>query len=214
MTQWRAVDGYQGRYEVSDDGQVRALAGPGRGRLNATRVLKIQKNTNGYWQVLLYSGGGVKPKAKRVHNMMLEAFVGPRPPDNFGRHVDDNPDNNQLSNLRWGTRSDNSLDMVTNGNHNHARKTHCKWGHLLEGDNLIVTKRQRSCRTCKHRVQAEYYKRQEVPSRPAKACPACGTEHTRRSKFCSEACRARAIYRAKVGTPIDAPLHTRIKAAA
>lgn len=207
MTEWRELPGWEGLYAISNDGQVKSLP---RRRRKDERVLVPQRETgHPYWFVTLWIGK--KPFHKRLHNLMLEAFVGPRPPGMCGLHTDDNPDNNQLSNLRWGTRSDNSFDMVANGNHNHARKTHCQWGHPLEGDNLIVTKRQRSCKTCKHRVQAEYYKRQEVPSRPVKSCPACGVEHMRRSQFCSEACRARTIYRAKVGTPIDAPLHTRVK---
>lgn len=42
----------------------------------------------------------------------------------------------------------------------HARKTHCKYGHLLDGDNLHVDPRSgmRQCRTCKRRRDAQYRK--------------------------------------------------------
>ena len=156
MTEWRPIAGYEGRYEISDDGQAKALAAPGRGRPNKDRILKLGKNANSYHQVLLYPGGGSRYVAKRVHILILETFIGPRPEGLHGLHNDDDRDNNHLTNLRWGTRSENSYDMVANGNHNHARKTHCKWGHPFSGDNLIVTPRQRFCRECKRRRQAAY----------------------------------------------------------
>ena len=46
---------------------------------------------------------------------MLEAFVGPCPDGMECCHYDDNPYNNILSNLRWGTDQDNALDKVRNG---------------------------------------------------------------------------------------------------
>lgn len=36
-----------------------------------------------------------------------------------------------------------------------ARKTHCKYGHPLSGDNLIVWHRMRNCRICRKRIGAE-----------------------------------------------------------
>jgi len=162
VTEWRPIAGYESRYEVSDDGRVKALAAPGRGRLNEDRILKLGKTTTGYYQVLLYSGSGAHYVAKRVHHLVLEMFVGPRPEGALGRHFDDNPENNHVSNLRWGDRSKNTLDMVRNGIHNHARKTHCKHGHPLSGDNLIVTKKQRVCRACRHRRHKEYQARKQA----------------------------------------------------
>jgi hypothetical protein len=156
MTEWRPVRGFESRYEVSDDGRVKVLAAPGRGRFNADRILKLGKTTTGYFQVLLYPGGGQPPVSRRVHQVVLEAFVGPRPDGAFGLHGDDNRLNNHVANLRWGTQTENSHDSVRNGTHNHARKTHCKWGHPLEGENLIVGARQRFCRACKRRRQADY----------------------------------------------------------
>lgn len=158
-TIWLPVPGFEGRYEVSNDGQVKVLGGPGRGRFNEDRILKVGHDGPGYRQVLLYPGEGRKYTRKRVHILVLEAFVGPRPDGAFGRHIDDDRENNHLSNLRWGDRSDNSHDMVRNGIHNNARKTHCKHGHPLSGDNLIETSRGRACRACARRRNAEYEKR-------------------------------------------------------
>ncbi len=63
------------------------------------------------------------------------------------------------------------LEVVTRGENvlrgesliaENGRKTHCKYGHLLDGDNLYrVTTRPttRVCRTCKRRIDREGYAR-------------------------------------------------------
>lgn len=48
--------------------------------------------------------------------------------------------NNSLSNLRWGTRSDNQLDSVRHGTHSNARKSHCPRGHIYCDANLVARK--------------------------------------------------------------------------
>lgn len=47
--------------------------------------------------------------------LVLEAFVGPRPPGMWALHRDDNKANNHVSNLRWGTPLENGRDAVRNG---------------------------------------------------------------------------------------------------
>jgi len=42
---------------------------------------------------------------------VLEAFVGPAPEGHEGLHGDGDPANNRLDNLRWGTRSENNIDV-------------------------------------------------------------------------------------------------------
>lgn len=46
---------------------------------------------------------------------MLLAFVGPCPAGQEGRHLDDDADNNRLTNLAWGTRLDDKNDQRKNG---------------------------------------------------------------------------------------------------
>ena len=159
MTEWRPIPGYEGRYSISDDGQVMVHAAPGRGRLNVDRVLKLGTSTTGYSQVTLYGGRGSTPVARRIHRLMLEVFVGPAPRGAYALHNDGDKTNNTLSNLRWGTDSENALDMVRHGVHNNARKTHCKHGHPLSGDNLRVTPKQRVCLACARRRHAEHQAR-------------------------------------------------------
>src|SRR5690606_11217835 len=89
-------------------------------------------------------------KSYRVHRLVMEAFVGPLPEGMEVRHLDDDPDNNALSNLVYGTRSENLEDRVRLGTHHHARKTHCTHGHPFSPENTYITPRKtRVCRTCK-----------------------------------------------------------------
>jgi hypothetical protein len=48
----------------------------------------------------------------RVHIAVLTAFVGPRPERHECRHLDGNRQNNDLSNLCWGTAYENNLDRI------------------------------------------------------------------------------------------------------
>lgn len=141
MTEWRPVVGYESLYEVSDDGRVHSLdrrvhahkvAGPQwylGSRLIRGQELKVapRPGGTGYPQVTLSKEG--QQTQYSVHVLMLEAFVGPRPPGTFALHRDDSYTKNVLSNLYWGTPSENNRDCVRNGNHHLAKKTVCSRGH-------------------------------------------------------------------------------------
>lgn len=71
--------------------------------------------TNPYPLVALYRGGREKPSVRPVHRLVLEAFVGPCPKGMLCRHGDDNPLNNNVSNLSWGTPKENQRDRRRNG---------------------------------------------------------------------------------------------------
>lgn len=62
----------------------------------------------GYHGILLCNG----PIRRRalVHRVVLEAFVGPCPDGMECRHLDGNPRNNRLENLKWGTPVENASD--------------------------------------------------------------------------------------------------------
>jgi hypothetical protein len=64
-------------------------------------------------------------------------------------HADDDPSNNWLRNLRWGTRSDNAFDRVRNGRHHMARRTTCNFGHRLAPPNLDKETSRRRCLACR-----------------------------------------------------------------
>jgi len=139
---WKPIPGYEGWYEISSQGRVRARErqiwhganrwGKGFWRTRAARLIKPSL-TRRYYRVTLQREGRREQLA--VHRLVLAAFIGPCPPGMEGCHADDDPSNNHLSNLRWDTTSANVLDQVRNGNHGNARKTHCKRGHGFTPEN-------------------------------------------------------------------------------
>jgi hypothetical protein len=50
-----------------------------------------------------------------LHRLVLLGFRGPCPPGMQGRHLDDNPTNNRVENLLWGTPLENAADKIRNG---------------------------------------------------------------------------------------------------
>lgn len=102
----------------------------------------------------------------RVHVLVLEAFVGPRPPGMECLHSNDVGTDNRLSNLRWGTHSENLNDLVRNGRHYWAQKTHCVRGHLLAAPNLVasaVKLGRRACRSCSAARAAGQGQKSSIP---------------------------------------------------
>lgn len=154
MTTWKAIPGYEGSYEVSDDGQVRSVerfrrVGKGEGslRLYPSQVRSLCADKAGYSRVTL-KVCGVR-RCHLVHHLVLEAFVGPKPPGMECRHLNGNPADNRLANLQWGTSSENSYDVVRHGHHHGSIKTHCKNGHEFTPENTVrQTRGGRACRTC------------------------------------------------------------------
>lgn len=166
---WKPVVGYEGSYEVSDLGRVRSLdrvvvtrRGPRRYR---GRLLKLTYPGAGYPAVQLLKVGVARTGL--VHHLVLAAFVGPRPPGMEACHYDDDKTNGQLSNLRYASRSENTLDRVRNGIHPMQLKTHCPEGHAYAGENLIVDHGRRRCRVCKNRKSAEGKRRRRAEARAA-----------------------------------------------
>jgi hypothetical protein len=147
--EWRPVVGFKGVYEVSDDGAVRGLdridAG---GRRWRGRILSSERtDKDGYVQQTLCRGG-IRRNAK-THILVLEAFVGLRPPGAVGRHLDGNPRNNALHNLVWGTSSENAYDRVTHGRHHETLKAYCRRDHPLVAPNLVTSRLPtRVCLAC------------------------------------------------------------------
>jgi len=80
------------------------------------RVLKpyIDPQT-GHQYVLIRLGGRASPARRlRSHHAVLLTYVGPRPLGAVGRHLNDDPSDNTVGNLAWGTRLDNARDRQGN----------------------------------------------------------------------------------------------------
>lgn len=113
------------------------------------RILRPTPNLDGYPVVLLYSDG--RRPSHKVAALVMLAFVGPLPPGLETRHLDgDHHNNNRLTNLAYGTRSENQLDRVRHGTNPNAAKTHCPASHPYDAENTYWHQgRYRKCRTCR-----------------------------------------------------------------
>jgi len=68
-----------------------------------------------------------------IHALVLEAFVGPRPSGMHCRHLDGNPHNNAIDNLKWGTVQENQVDRERHGTGNQgSRNPNYKHGKFVK----------------------------------------------------------------------------------
>jgi hypothetical protein len=163
MEGWLPVVGYEGQYEVSDQGQVRSvrrvvIRSNGRPYTVPACILKQfgGGSDDSHQQVKLYRR---KPdySTEQVATLVLTAFEGSCPPGMEACHNDGNPFNNRRTNLRWDTRSENTFDMVRHGTHNMARKTRCPKNHPYDAENTRYKGNRRVCRRC----EQEYRRRRK-----------------------------------------------------
>ena len=134
---WHPVVGYEGLYEVSDQGSVKSVPhrvwhtrGKGSWMNKPGKILKPHPTGGvGYLGVSLHKEG--KQKTFNVHALVAAAFLGPTP---AGMEVLHGPEGylcNTRSNLRYGTKSQNMLDKYRDGTDSRGRKN-IKWTGVTE----------------------------------------------------------------------------------
>lgn len=96
MEIWKDIKGYEGLYQVSNQGRVRSLNYLKTGK---TVVMKPVNNGVNYFSVLLTKNG--KQEKNYIHRLVAEAFL--ENPFNLPEvnHKDENPSNNVVDNLEW-----------------------------------------------------------------------------------------------------------------
>lgn len=94
MEIWRDIKGFEGLYQVSNQGNVRNVK---RGKL-----LRKELTWRGYHRITLGSKG-----RKMLHRIVCEAFI-PNP-NNLPiiNHINENKTDNRVENLEWCTQSHN-----------------------------------------------------------------------------------------------------------
>lgn len=113
-TKWSSVIGYEGLYEVSNDGRVRTVRHMTNGHEIPSRELAVSiYKSQRYARVRLYKKG--KPKDHMVHRLVAEAFI-PNPKNKPQvNHIDGNRTNNRADNLEWCTQAENNRHAIDNG---------------------------------------------------------------------------------------------------
>lgn len=118
---WRDVIGYEGYYQVSDLGRVRSVdrVVPDKrygSRTLTGRLLKAS-STDKYGHLAVYLCKKGIQRTTHVHRLVTTAWIGPCPDGQEVRHGSNGVTDNSISNLCYGTRSDNNLDCRRDGTH-------------------------------------------------------------------------------------------------
>jgi len=102
---WKAIEGYGGRYQVSNLGRIWNTV--------AQKFMKPQLKKSGYYSVNL-----MKPNKKivteRVHRLVALYFCPKKEGCNTVNHIDSNKTNNRADNLEWTTISGNTKHCYQN----------------------------------------------------------------------------------------------------
>lgn len=119
--QWADVEGYEGRFRVSDYGRIKSLErivnkGQNNGTIGLARKLpKIRMaapNKRGYHRLNLLTFE--KRKTYYISRLVAYYFIEKR--DGFEvNHKDGNKNNNHYLNLEWVTSSENKIHAIKNG---------------------------------------------------------------------------------------------------
>ena len=133
---WKCIPEYS-KYIASNTGKIMRLP-----QLAETLPTMVSGKTNGrcglvlspralpmhgHLQVCITNDNG-KRTMEYVHRLVALAWINKRPGKELVLHKDDNPNNNSVSNLKWGTHYMNS-QMITLRN---SAKTKGKWMDNME----------------------------------------------------------------------------------
>lgn len=138
MEVWKDIPGYEGRYQVSNLGNVRRANG---------KLMRFDWGNKEHPRVYLYDGFGGR-KRYLVYQLEMLAFVGPKPDGMIVRHLNDNPRDNRLCNLAYGTYGDNARDAVRNGRNKCSNKRKCPSGHSYDTYGRLDDYGHRHCIIC------------------------------------------------------------------
>ena len=129
---WKDILGYEGLYKISDKGRVKSI---GYGK---ERILK-PGSCRGYLHVSLCKNH--KIKYCRIHRLVAQSFI-PNPQNlPMVNHKDENPSNNNVTNLEWcdskynnnyGTRIQRVNEKNTNGKLSKPVIQYTKTGELIK----------------------------------------------------------------------------------
>lgn len=115
---WAYINGFEGLYIVSDQGQVMSLPRSGSGGREYEKILS-GGICSGYLALTLCNKG--KSKRVQIHRMVAEAFL----PNIEGKlqvnHINGVKTDNRLENLEWVTPSENILHGLSLGIMNTAK---------------------------------------------------------------------------------------------
>lgn len=136
MEIWKAINGYEGLYEVSNLGNVRSLDRlvNNNGGLDFRRGKILQPNyCRGYRLVCLCKDG--KVRKKRIARLVANAFIPNTHNKEEVDHINTIKDDDRVENLRWVNKSENMCNPLTK---EHLRKNKSKRVLMLDYNGEIT----------------------------------------------------------------------------
>lgn len=122
---WKDIEGYEGKYQVSNLGRVKSL---NYNKTGKEGMLRAGVTTDGYLQVVLYKDR--KKKHHATHRLVAQTFI-PNP-DNKPcvDHINTIRTDNRVDNLCWVTCKENNNNPITKkrllGNQRGGKKVFCE----------------------------------------------------------------------------------------
>ena len=137
MEIWKDINGYEGLYQVSNEGRVKSL------NYNHTKregILKPQKLKNDYLKVTLYKD--TYKNQKLLHMLVAEAFI-PNPLNKpTVNHINHNRQDNRVENLEWATypeqMDETTRENISHSQINHPKKSFVVYQYTLDGELVNV----------------------------------------------------------------------------
>lgn len=116
VEKWKAIEGYEGLYEVSNLGTIKNL------KKNSFKMPYITKQ--GYFRVELWKNN--EGKKYFVHRLVAEAFIPKIEGKTQVNHIDENKLNNCVKNLEWCTQLENHRHGTINERISKSLTNHSK----------------------------------------------------------------------------------------
>jgi hypothetical protein len=113
MEIWKDIIGYEGFYQVSNQGRIKSFYKNSKliDKVNKIKSLKLAKD--GYYNIQLIKN--TKSRIFRVHRLVAVAFIPNLENKLEINHKDGIKTNNSIENLEWCTRSENMKHAVKTG---------------------------------------------------------------------------------------------------
>jgi hypothetical protein len=166
---WRNIVGFEGKYAVSNLGNIKTLERPCENKRRNLKegLLSPRMNRSGYLQVLLYNKG--YRKTVTVHKLVADAFIDNSLNKPQINHIDGNKKNNHVNNLEWTTAKENTshahllgLCSLRIGKNNSASKYVEQlalsgslikiWESMREAGKALKVSQSSICQCCKGKV--------------------------------------------------------------